>query len=87
MFPLGLQQLSDCNTLRCIYGTNTNSYMALYNKICILQQSQTNRPLNFVYALLQLPEKEYFLLVPIFYTVQTKYPLCTDMNPLAEIQI
>ena len=30
--PLGLQQLSDCNTLRCIYGTNTNSYMALSNK-------------------------------------------------------
>jgi len=40
-----------------------------------------------MYALLQLPEKDYLLLALIFYTVQTKYPRCTDMIPLAEGQI
>ena len=86
-FALGLHQQSNCNTLGCIHGTCTNRYMSRSQQNCILQQSQTNRPPNFMYALLQLPKNGHLLLALIFYIVQNKYPLCTDMIPLAEIQI
>jgi hypothetical protein len=47
----------------------------------------SNRPPNFVYALLQLLKKEYLLLAYIFYTIQTKYLPMYWNDSIGRIQI
>jgi hypothetical protein len=68
----------------CIYGTSTNSYMSLSNEKIVLQQSQNKRAPNFLYALLQMPKKEYPCTLAPF---KPNTQLCNEMIPLVDIQI